>query len=98
MKKLILLFQIVLLGCIQCTQKPEVQAVNVPVYSCHIVEIPEKPNLALNDINEKSQDSFVLKSYGRSIDQLINYQNSLTSIIQKQNELSENSKLHQNDK
>ena len=98
MKKLIFLFQIVLLGCIQCTQKPEVQVVKVPVYSCPVVEIPEKPNLALNEINEKSQDSFVLKSYGRSIDQLINYQNSLISIIQKQNELSENSKLHQNDK
>jgi hypothetical protein len=28
--------------------------VKVPVYSCPVVEIPEKPNLALNDINEKS--------------------------------------------
>ena len=81
-----------------CTQKPEIQVVKVPVYSCPMVDIPKKPKLDLEKITNDSSDVIVLKSYGRSIDQLINFQNNLLDILKKQNELSEHSKLHQNDK
>lgn len=87
MKKLLIFIPFILLGC---TSKPKIELVHVPVYHQVKLELPSKPNLAIENITNKSQDLDVLKAYGRSIDQLINYSNTLVDIILKNNELQSN--------
>ena len=87
MKKLLFLLSFLLLGC---TSKPKIEIVHVPVSHPIVLEIPERPDLAIQKITEKSQNSDVIKAYGRTVDQLIIYSNILIRIIEKNNELQQN--------
>lgn len=51
MKKLLFLLSFLLLGC---TSKPKIEIVHVPVSHPIVLEIPERPDLAIQKITEKS--------------------------------------------
>lgn len=84
-----LIIMFCLSGCSSKDSEIKIERVEVPVYSCPIIDIPERPILALERISKASKDAEVMKAYGRTVDQLLNYSDVLIGVIKKQNELSD---------
>lgn len=57
--------------------KTQTVVVSKPVIYCPAPKIPTKPKLAIQSISPQSQNADVLRAYGQSVEQLINYSNSL---------------------
>nr|DAF17640.1 MAG TPA: TRAF PROTEIN, TRAO PROTEIN, TRAN ADHESION, BACTERIAL SECRETION.5A [Caudoviricetes sp.] len=57
--------------------KTQTVIVNKPVIYCPAPKIPAKPKLAIQSISPQSPNSDVLRAYGQSVEQLINYSNTL---------------------
>lgn len=83
MKKLLLILPTLLL--IGCVNQPQKKVVEVPIYSCPKPIIPSYPDLAIYQITTKSNDSEVLKAYGKSLDQLLLHVDSLTKQLNQYN-------------
>lgn len=75
-KKLVLV-SCIILGLTGCATKTKIQKVEVPVYSCPSPILPQKPELSIYKINEKTTDQEVLRLYGHTVDQLLIYTDSL---------------------
>lgn len=77
MIKRLILSIFIILSLSGCATKTKIQKVEVPIYSCPSPILPQKPDLSIYKINEKTTDQEVLRMYGHTVDQLLIYTDSL---------------------
>jgi len=51
------------------------------IMHCPSPQLPEKPKLEIEKLNAKASEGEVLRAYGVSLEQTINYSNTLENII-----------------